>query len=102
MSHKSYQQITESERHAIALGLQQKQSIRAISRALGRSPSTISREIGRNAGGCGYVSRFAQQRSCIRRSHSRPPPKLIRQSACSLGCASIYASIGRPSRLLGT
>ena len=46
MSHKSYQQITESERHAIALGLQQKQSIRAISRALGHGPSTISREIG--------------------------------------------------------
>ena len=81
MSPKSYQQITQSERHAIALGLQQKQSIRAISRALGHGPSTISREIGRNAGGCGYVSRFAQQRSCIRRSHSRPPPKLIRQGA---------------------
>ena len=67
MSKRTYEQITESERHAIALGLQQKQSLRAIARALGRSPSTISREILRNAGGTGYVSRFAQQRCRIRR-----------------------------------
>ena len=47
-------------------------------RLLGRSPSTISREILRNAGGKGYVSRFAQQRCRIRRIHSRPQPKLLR------------------------
>ena len=40
MSKRTYEQIQESERYAIALGLQQKQSIRAIARALGRSPST--------------------------------------------------------------
>ena len=60
MPKRTYEQIKETERHAIALGLQQKQSIRAIARALGRSPSTISREIHRNAGGNGDVSRFAQ------------------------------------------
>lgn len=81
MSQKRYEQIKESERHAIALALQQKQSIRAIARALGRSPSTISREIHRNAGGNGYVSRFAHQRCCRRRIHSRPQPKLHRQAA---------------------
>ena len=81
MSKRTYEQIKESERHAIALGLQQKQSIRAIARALGRSPSTISREIHRNAGGNGYASRFAHQRSCKRRIHSRPQPKLHRQGA---------------------
>jgi IS30 family transposase len=81
MPKRTYEQIKESERHAIALGLQQKQSIRAIARALGRSPSTISREIHRNAGGNGYVSRFAQQRWHKRRIHSRPPPKLHRQGA---------------------
>lgn len=79
MSKKTYEQIKESERHAIALGLQQKQSIRAIAKALGRSPSTISREILRNAGAHGYVSRFAHQRCRIRRIHSRPQPKLHRQ-----------------------
>ena len=81
MNKKTYEQIQETERHAIALGLQQKLSIRAIARALGRSPSTISREIHRNAGGNGYASRFAHQRSCKRRIHSRPQPKLHRQGA---------------------
>lgn len=79
MTKTKYEQIHEAERHAIALGVQQKQSIRAIARALGRSPSTISREIRRNAGGQGYVSRFAQQRCSIRRYYSRPQPKLVRQ-----------------------
>ena len=46
MSKPTHEQLKESERHAIALGLQQKQSIRSF----GRSPSTVSREIGRNAG----------------------------------------------------
>ena len=81
MPKRTYEQIKETERHAIALGLQQKQSIRAIARALGRSPSTISREIHRNAGGNGDVSRFAQQRWRKRRIHSRPQPKLHRQGA---------------------
>ena len=43
MTKKNYQQLSESDRHAIALGLQQKQSLSAIARALGRSRSTISR-----------------------------------------------------------
>ena len=62
MTTKKYQQMSESERHAIALGLQQKQSLSAIARALGRSKSTISRECERNAGAKGYTSKFAQQR----------------------------------------
>jgi hypothetical protein len=34
MSKRTYQQLSESERQAIALGLQQKQTISAIARAL--------------------------------------------------------------------
>ena len=81
MSKRTYQQLSESERQAIALGLQQKQTISAIARALGRHKSTISREIERNAWGNGYVSRFAQQRRDKRRIHSRPQPKLQRDGA---------------------
>ena len=47
MNKRVYEQLSESERQAIALGLQQGQSMRAIARALGRSASTISREIER-------------------------------------------------------
>ncbi|MFT4241421.1 MAG: helix-turn-helix domain-containing protein, partial [Acidovorax sp.] len=35
MTKNTYEQLSEMERHAIALGLQQKQSLRAIARALG-------------------------------------------------------------------
>lgn len=75
MSKKTYEQIQETERCAIALGLQPKLSIRAIAKALGRSPCTISQEIHRNAGGNGYANRFAHQRNYRRRIHSRPQPK---------------------------
>lgn len=81
MTKKNYQQLSESERHAIALGLQQRQSLSAIARALGRSKSTISRECTRNGGGNGYVSKFAQQRSDRRRRLARPSPKLHRNAA---------------------
>ena len=78
MTKKSYQQLSENERHAIALGLQQKQSLSAIARALGRDKSTISRECKRNGGGKGYASKFAQQRSDRRRQLTQPRPKLHR------------------------
>ena len=79
MTKQSYQQLSESERHAIALGLQQKQSVSAIARALGRDKSTISRECKRNAGGQGYTSKLAQQRSDRRRHFAQPRPKLHRE-----------------------
>lgn len=81
MTETSYRQLNESERHAIALGLQQGQSLSAIARALGRSKSTISRECKRNGGGDGYASKYAQQRSDRRRRVARPAPKLHREGA---------------------
>jgi IS30 family transposase len=81
MPKTSYRQLSQSERHAMALALQQGMSQRAIARALGRSPSTISRECRRNAGALGYASNFAQQRCERRRRFSRPPPKLHRGGA---------------------
>src|SRR5574337_821530 len=78
MTEKKYKQLSERERHAIALGLQKDMSLSAIARALGRSKSTISRECQRNAGGKGYTSKYAQQRSDRRRRFTRPQPKLHR------------------------
>ena len=78
MSERVYEQLSESERHAIALGLQQKLSVSAIARALGRSKSTISRECKRNGGAHGYISKYAQQRCERRRHFARPQPKLHR------------------------
>lgn len=46
---KTYQQLSDDERYQIAAMRLRKFSLRAISLELGRSPSTISREIRRNA-----------------------------------------------------
>jgi IS30 family transposase len=86
-------------RNAVALGLQQGMSVRAIARALGRSPSTISRESRRNAPAAPYNCKFAQQRYQRRRRYSRPQPKLRPCSNRSVDCC---AGSGRPSRLPGT
>jgi IS30 family transposase len=59
------------ERYQIEIGLTQGKSVAHIAGALERSPSTIYREIARNAGAAGYSARFAQQRADIRAKASR-------------------------------
>ena len=77
---RKYEHLSYEERSTIALGLQQGMSVRAIARALGRSPSTISRESRRNAPAAPYNCKFAQQRYQRRRRYSRPQPKLAPES----------------------
>ena len=48
---RSEQHLTLAEREEIRVGLSTKKSLRAIAHSLGRSPSTISREIKRNGAG---------------------------------------------------
>jgi transposase, IS30 family len=72
-----YEQLDYQERQTIAIALEQGLSIRAIARILKRAPSTISREVRRNAPGDAYSCRFAQQRQERRRRFGRPGPKLV-------------------------
>lgn len=51
------------EREEISRGLVAGRSIRAMARALGRAPSTISREIVRNGGARSYRATFADKRA---------------------------------------
>lgn len=74
---RSYQQLQPEDRLTIASLLQQKRGIREIARVLGRSPSTISREIARNSvPRWGYASRPAGRQATRRRCAARPPLKL--------------------------
>lgn len=68
-----YRQLSVEERSVIFVGLGQKLGIRALARMLERSPSTVSREIRRNAGRWGYRYRvgFAQHMTRLRRRHRR-------------------------------
>ncbi len=52
---------TLAEREAVSRGLASGQSMRSIATQLGRSPSTISREIGRNGGPKSYRAHQSNQ-----------------------------------------
>ncbi|MFC4161921.1 helix-turn-helix domain-containing protein [Chitinimonas lacunae] len=76
MRTKHYEHLQPEERITLASLRQQGHSIRAIARALGRSPSALSRELCRNALDGQYVAQQAQQRMSQRRIDARPWPKL--------------------------
>lgn len=68
-----YKHFSIEEREAIQQGLWEKKSVRAIAKALGRSFSSVSREINKNLSITGkrmYIPRTAHERALLRR-HSR-------------------------------
>lgn len=74
----SYHELSIPERATLQLGLAQGFSQRRIARMLGRSPSTISRELRRNrAPGTRYQACAAQQQMQVRRQVCRPQCKLL-------------------------
>ena len=75
---KRYQQLQPEDRVTLASLIQQSVGVRAIARVLGRSPSTISRELKRNAQPAGYASTYARTCAHQRRVRARPPGKLHR------------------------
>ena len=58
---RSIRALTMAEREEISRGIVGGQSVRAIARALGRSASTVSREISRNGGSRRYRAEAADQ-----------------------------------------
>jgi IS30 family transposase len=71
-----YRQLQPEDRMTLASLQQQNYSVRAMARVLHRSPSTISRELSRNADSSGYASVQAQKRCQHRRQSARPHPRL--------------------------
>jgi IS30 family transposase len=72
----NYNQLTKSERYQIYALNKAGHSQLEIARLLGRSPSTISRELRRNKGLRGYRPAQAQQLSDSRRKEARKARKL--------------------------
>src|SRR5471032_3246842 len=71
-----YEQLQPEDRMKIASMTQQGSGVRAMARALGRSASTISREINRNSGVVLYGSHTAQLQCVARRQAGRAETKL--------------------------
>lgn len=74
---RSWLALTLAEREEISRGIVSNLSIRAIARQLGRSPSTISREINRNGGYHAYRAARADQQAWDRAKRPKP---------CKLAC----------------
>jgi IS30 family transposase len=66
------QQLTAAEREEISRGVATRESVRSIARRLGRSPSTISREIARNGGRRNYRATRAEQAAWDRARRPKP------------------------------
>jgi IS30 family transposase len=58
--------LTLSEREEISRGIAEHQSARSMARLLGRSPSTVSREISRNGGYNRYRAALAEEKAWVR------------------------------------
>jgi transposase, IS30 family len=69
----AYHQLTREERYLIAWGLRTGLTLRGVSRALQRAPSTVSREVGRNATrhDGAYRTEKAESYAVARRRRSR-------------------------------
>jgi IS30 family transposase len=98
-----YQQLQPEDRMTIASMSQQGCSMRAMARMLHRAPSTISREIARNAPvDLDYGSHIAQQ-SCLARRHTgRPAPKLGFDSLAWLRVLTLLNWKWSPQQISGT
>src|SRR5258708_13825396 len=81
MQKRTYQQLQPEERVTIASMKQLGSSVRAMARTLGRSASTVSRELARNTcSAVGYAPAPAHSLSTSRREAARPFPKLHPQT----------------------
>jgi IS30 family transposase len=92
--------LTLSEREEISLGVVAGSSIRAIAAALGRAPSTVSREIQRNGGPEGYRASRADQAAWDRACRPKVC-KLVQNRALAQVVASKLLLEWSPEQIAG-
>ena len=78
MSKQCYTHLSDADRETLSLGLTHGQSLRTMAKVLGRAPSTVSRELGRNRPrGHPYRACTAQVQAAARARQPRRPRKLL-------------------------
>ena len=77
MRTRSYRHMSAEERETLSLGLAHGHSLRAMAAVLRRAPSTVSRELARNAMRAPYRACTAQTRATARAHQPRRPRKLL-------------------------
>lgn len=68
---RRYTQLSEAERYHLSTMRKQHQSFQHIAKSMGRSPSTLSREVKRNTGQKGY--RYQQAQRLAKQRHQEKP-----------------------------
>jgi IS30 family transposase len=74
-----YTRLNEVERETIGRGLVQNKTIRSIAHELGRSPSTILREIKRNQSKTGYWAFTTNQKAKANASSRKKNKRRLKQ-----------------------
>jgi IS30 family transposase len=92
--------LTLEEREEISLGLAVGQSIRSIAAQIGRAPSTVSREIGRNGGRNAYRASHAES-AAWDRAHRPKWCKLMRNRALARIVARKLRLLWSPEQIAG-
>ena len=92
METRRYKHLCESERYMIVTGLKAGHSIRKIGRTIGRSASSISRELVRNSTDEGYGALLAHHKA----KEKRQKPRIIKKlNAHRFLCSYVMNKLGR-------
>jgi len=97
---RSQRALTLAEREEISRGVVGGQSLRSIAASLGRAPSTVSREVGRNGGRRRYRASKADQ-CAWDRSHRAKTCKLVQNRALARIVASKLQLQWAPRQIAG-
>ncbi len=92
--------LTLAEREDISRGIIAEHSVRSIAASLGRSPSTVSREIARNGGRRRYRANKAEQ-AAWDRAHRPKSCKLVQNRALARVVASKLKKLWSPNQIAG-
>ncbi len=92
--------LTLAEREDISRGIIAEHSVRSIAASLGRSPSTVSREINRNGGRQRYRANKAEQ-AAWDRAHRPKSCKLVQNRALARVVASKLKKLWSPNQIAG-
>lgn len=97
---KTYTHLDEEERNKLVVLLNRGKSLRDIATVLGRSPSSVSREIKRNNGKTRYQANTAQKRA-VERHHSGHVTRRLKSHALRLEVARMIAQGHTPEQVSG-
>ena len=92
--------LTLAEREDISRGIIAEHSVRSIAASLGRSPSTVSREINRNGGRRRYRANQAEP-TAWGRAHRPKSCKLVQNRALARVVASKLKKLWSPNQIAG-